>query len=124
MSRAARTLQLFSLYLLVLGPALILVPDRFLPLFGLPAPQEIWVRVVGVTALNIGVYYWYAARCEARAFFHASLYTRGFVFLSFTAFALLGLAPPVLILFGLADLAGALWTAWALRRDARRPGPA
>jgi len=44
---------------------------------------------------------------------------RSSVPLFFLAFVAAGLASPMLILFGVVDLAGALWTALALRRDAR-----
>jgi hypothetical protein len=37
------------------------------------------------------------------------------VLVFFVAFALLGLAPPVLVLFGAVDAAAACWTALALR---------
>ena len=47
------------------------------------------------------------------------MYTRLLVFVAFAAFAVLKLASPVLALFGLADLAGALWTHVALKADAR-----
>jgi hypothetical protein len=42
------------------------------------------------------------------------------VLLFFLAFVLSGLAPTVLILFGLVDLAGASWTAWAMWRAGTR----
>jgi hypothetical protein len=40
------------------------------------------------------------------------------VLLFFIAFVVAGLAPPTLILFGVIDLAGAIWTALALRGEA------
>ena len=39
-------------------------------------------------------------------------------------FALTGLGSPMIILFGLADLAGGIWTYSALRADARWDGTA
>jgi len=42
----------------------------------------------------------------------------GYLLLFFIAFVVAGLAPPVLILFGVIDLAGAAWTALALRGEA------
>ena len=61
-----------------------------------------------------------AARAEWTDFFRWSVYTRGSVILFFVAFVLLGLAPPVLLLFGLVDLLGATWTGLALRSS--QPG--
>lgn len=122
MSRPAFTLKAFSVYLLLLGPGLILAPGFFLSLFGMPVPADVWVRVVGVTVFNIGVYYWHAAKSEAVPFFWASVYARTFVFVSFTTFVLFGLANPVLILFGAADLGGALWTLSAMRSSRKMAG--
>jgi hypothetical protein len=114
MSRAALSLKVFAVYLFVLGLGLALQPERLLGLFGLEA-TEVWIRVVGVLVFNIGAYYWAAAACEARAVFVASVATRALVFGAFVSFVALGLAKPVLVLFGAADLAGGLWTAAALR---------
>jgi hypothetical protein len=118
MSKAAFTIRAFGFYLLALGVVLILVPNLLLALSFMPATTEVWIRVVGVLVFNIGVYYVYAARCEATAFFHASVYTRTFVVGAFAAFWLLGLASPMLVAFGAVDFAGALWTRSALKSGA------
>lgn len=117
MSKPAFTVKAFGLYVIVLGIALVLAPKLLLALVGMPPTTEVWIRVVGVLAFNIGVYYVYAARCEARAFFQASVYTRVLVLVSFATFAGLGLASPILVVFGLADFAGAVWTLLALRAE-------
>lgn len=120
MSESAFSVKAFGIYLLVLGVGLTLVPNVLLAVFGMPQTSEVWIRVVGILAFNIGVYYIYAAKCEAKAFFWASVYTRTLVLVSFAAFAALGLTSPVLILFGAADFTGAIWTHIALR--AEQPG--
>ncbi len=121
MSKAAFTIKAFGIYVLVLSLGLIFAPNLLLAPFGIPATNEVWIRVVGVLAFNIGVYYWFAAAGEAVAVFRASVYTRVFVFVAFVAFAALGLASPMLVLFGVADLAGALWTHLALRSSSLTP---
>lgn len=117
MSKSAFSVKAFGFYLLVLGVGLTLVPNLFLSVFGMPPTAEVWIRVVGLLLFNIGVYYVYAAKCEARAFFQATVYTRTLVLVSFAVFAGLGLASPVLVLFGAADFAGAIWTQLALRAE-------
>jgi hypothetical protein len=117
MSKPAFTLKAFGIYLLVLGVGLTAAPNLMLSLFGMPPTTEVWLRVVGILVFNIGIYYVYAAKCEARAFFQASVYTRCLVMVAFIAFAALGLAPPMLVLFGAADLLGAVWTQLALRAE-------
>lgn len=117
MSKSAFSVKAFGIYLLVLGLGLTVAPNVLLSVFGMPLTTEVWIRVVGVLVFNIGVYYVYAAKCEAKAFFQASVYTRALVLASFATFALLGLASPVLILFGMADFLGGIWTHLALRGE-------
>ena len=117
MSKSAFTVKAFGVYLFVLGVGLALAPNLLLSVFGMPQTAEVWIRVVGILAFNIGIYYWYAAKCEATAFFRASVYTRVFVLVAFIVFAAVGLASPVLVLFGAADFAGAIWTYVTLRAE-------
>ncbi|MCU1759820.1 hypothetical protein NTD84_08815 [Pseudomonas sp. 14P_8.1_Bac3] len=117
MSRAARSLKFFAIYLMLLGVGLMLVPNLILTLFKMAPTPEVWIRVVGVLALNIGIYYWYAALSECRPLFWASVYTRALVLMSFAVFAALQLSEPVLVVFGAVDFCGGLWTLWALRSE-------
>jgi hypothetical protein len=109
-SKVAFTVKMFGYYLTALGVALVLVPNLLLSLFGMPVTTDVWIRVLGVGVFNVGVFYVFAARCEAKPLFRASVYTRSLVFTAFLVFVALGLASPVLILFGVADLAGAVST--------------
>jgi hypothetical protein len=117
MSKSAFTVKAFGVYALLTGLNLMLAPNMLLGMFGIPATNEVWIRVVGVLAFNIGIYYWFAAKCEAKAFFEATVYLRGFVFIAFAAFAALGLVNKALILFGCVEVAGAIWTWSALRKE-------
>jgi hypothetical protein len=115
-SSAAFTVKAFGIYALITGLNLIFAPNMLLNLFGIPATSEVWIRVVGVLAFNIGIYYWYAAKCEAKAFFEATVYVRCFVFIAFALFVTMGLVHKALILFGCVEVVGAIWTWLALRR--------
>ena len=115
MSKPAFSIKVFGIYLSILGVGLTLAPNLLLGLFGIPSTNEVWIRVVGVLLFNIGIYYWFAAKANATAVFRASIYTRCLIFIAFTTFATIGLVSPALILFGAVDLAGALWTYFALR---------
>jgi hypothetical protein len=117
MSRPAVSIFVFGIYLLVLGSTLVLAPVSLTGLFGLDAPQEVWIRVVGVVAGVLGFYYVFTARREAKDFFWATVWGRPVVIIFFTAFVLLDLAEPVLILFGAVDLFGAGWTFATLRAE-------
>lgn len=117
MSKSAFTVKVFGIYALLTGLNLIFAPNMLLGMFGIPSTTEVWIRVAGVLAFNIGVYYWFAAKCEAKAFFEATVYARVFVFVAFAAFVALGLAHKALILFGCVELVGAAWTWLALKKE-------
>lgn len=116
MSPAARSLQAFGLYLCVLGPGLLVAPGPLLAPFGIAAPQEVWVRVVGLLALVLGAYYLVIARHEVVPLMRASVVARFGVLVVFSGLVLLAGAPAALVLFGLVDAAAATWTAVSLRR--------
>ncbi len=117
MSRAARTLSLFGIYLVALGAALIVAPALVLGWFGLPPAEEPWLRIVGMLAAFIGIYYRVAAAAEARPIFLASVALRVGAAAFFLGFYLAALAPAQLLIFGVVDLLGAAWTWSAFKRD-------
>jgi hypothetical protein len=118
MTRSARTVFVFGIYLAVLGIGLLVAPGPVLAPFGLPTPQEVWVRVGGMVIAFLGVYYVLAAKHGLRAFLAWTVATRAGVIVVFAVLVASGQGPAALLLFGVVDLAGALWTWAALRRDA------
>lgn len=119
MSRAARSLFAFGIYLEGLAIVLIIWPNALLRVFGVPPTHEVWIRMLGVLALNIGVYYLVAARDEFRPIIRASVPIRVGVMGFIVVFVLTNVADTAVLVFGAADLIGAAWTFAALRADAR-----
>jgi hypothetical protein len=119
MSKSAVSAKVFAVYLFFAGALLVTAPNLLLSILQIPPTSEVWIRVVGLVAFMIGVYAWVAASHEFKPFLVASVYTRFVVFVAFTAFVVMGLASPMVMLFGAADLVGGIWTYWALRADAR-----
>ncbi len=115
MSKSARSVFVFGLYLVVLGIVLVVAPNLLLGMVSLPSTTEVWLRVVGMLVLFLAFYYIQAARKGMTDFFQWTVYLRSTVIVFFVIFVLLGLAGPPLILFGALDLLGAIWTALALR---------
>jgi hypothetical membrane protein len=114
--------KVFAVYLFILGPVLILAPNLLLAIFRIAPTSEVWIRVVGLLAFNIGVYLWVLA--NHRPFLEASVYTRVLVCTVFFIFAITRVADPMIALFGVIDLCGALWTWFALKADVRAAGSA
>jgi hypothetical protein len=119
MSKVARGLFAFALYLFALGIFLLVAPNRFLSIFGVPKTHEVWIRLAGVLILYVATYYVQAARYELAPIFWASLPVRFALVVFFIAFVALDYVKPIAILFGVADTLGALWTLVALRSEAQ-----
>lgn len=117
MKKSSTSILVFGLYLVGMGLGLVVMPNFVLGTFGLPATDEVWVRVVGVLALVLAYYYTSAARADLKTFAQWTVPARIGVFVAFTAFVVMGFVGPVMILLGSVDLLGALWTGWALRAE-------
>lgn len=116
MTAAARSIQVWSVYVLIVGTALAVVPNLVLSSLGVAETDEVWIRVLGVVVVLLALYYWDAARYETRNLFVASVLGRGFVVASLVVLWLTG-APWQILLFAAVDAAGALWTFAMLRTD-------
>ena len=116
MSPASKSIYFFGFYLLILGISLTVFPNDLLGMFQLGETNEIWIRVVGIVVFNIGLYYVFMAPSNHALFMTLSVYTRLAILVWFIVFVLIDWAPPQLILFGLVDAGGALWTYLALKK--------
>ena len=116
MTPAARSVNVFGTYLLLLGALLLVAPNPMLELFRLPPTTEVWIRVVGMLSAILGIYYRVAATANLTPFFLATVLVRTSVPLFFLGFILAGWAGWPLMLFGIIDAAGAAWTWVALHQ--------
>ncbi len=119
MSKSATSVFVFAIYIFLLGPVLLLIPEIFLKLISFPEADGLWIRVCGMLLIILGAYYLQAARNELTAFFTVCAYGRISVLGFLIAFVLLGYAPPLLILFGTVDASAGIWTLLSLRADRR-----
>lgn len=111
----AKSLQVYGVYVFVfLGLPFLLVPGLILPLVGIPAPTDVWIRVLAMTILFLGFYYYEVGTHQVTQFYKWSVYVRLLVPVFFVSFVLLGWAPPVLIAFCIPDVIFALWTRYAM----------
>jgi len=124
MSPAARSLQVFAVYLILLAAVLLLAPNALLQGFGLPATSEVWVRVVGMLLAFLAVYYWIAAVTDDLPILRATVLCRLTVPVFFVLFVSAGWSPWPLVIFGVIDAVFAGWTWWALGQGAARVRPA
>jgi hypothetical protein len=117
MSKAAISLFVIGIFFILTGIGFLVVPNFVLSILAIPPTNEVWIRIVGMLVLFIGYYYVVAARKELKEFFNATISVRLVCFLCFLVLVLTKTAYPILIIFGIIDLTGAIWTTWALRRS-------
>lgn len=118
MSNATKSVLVFGIYIVAVGLTLIFIPNVLLGLFGFAAATEVWIRVFGVLAGILGLYFIQAARERNLGFYRMTVWGRVIFTLSLIVLGLLTPSYRALILFGMVDLLGALWTGLALRQEA------
>jgi hypothetical protein len=117
MNSAAKSVYYFGFYLLLLSVVLTVSPNFLLSTFQLPETNEVWIRVVGVLVFNIGILYIVMAQTNHTLFLTVTVYLRASILLWFIVFVLIGWVSPMLIMFGVADALGALWTYLELKKQ-------
>jgi len=119
MSRAAMSIFIFGIYVIILGIIFLFVPEIMFLMLAYPTPPDIVSRIIGMVFLFLAYLYIRAALDEEgmTKFFMWTVHTRALVIIFFSIFAALQLVNPLIIMFGVVDIAGALWTFWALRKD-------
>ena len=100
----------FGIYLIFVGAGFLLLPNLLLPMFKFPKTEEPWIRVVGVLVLIIALFYLVAADYNLTVIYWTTIFGRTFVLLSFAGLVLAKKAKPMLLMFGVVDALGALWT--------------
>ena len=117
MSQSAKSVFVFGVYLTVIGFILLVVPNLLLTTFGMPTTTEVWIRLSGILLMALSVYYIVAAKQNIPVIFKVTACIRSTIIFFFTAFVLLGMVKPVLILFAVVDFAGAAWTYLAMKKE-------
>ncbi len=115
MSKAAVSIFAFGCYIFLNAITLIATPNLLLSVLGLEQTGQAWLRVFGVVLVILAFYYVQAARQEITAFFEWTVWGRPLLPVGLVVLTALGLVPPILLVFGVIDLAGVAWTAAALR---------
>ena len=115
MSRAALSAFVWGVYLIIAGLGLLLMPNFVLPLLGFATTAEGWVRVLGLLASILGMYYIFSARWNIVPFFQLTVAGRLAFMAGCIGLVISGLMSLSLLIFGVLDTIGAIWTWLSLR---------
>ncbi|MBB5823872.1 hypothetical protein [Micromonospora carbonacea] len=131
-SSAGWTIAVFGVLALLMGALGLLWPEAQLRMLGFEVPQSrsagdytgTFLTASAMASFNMGVYYLLATATEWRAFYRFTVVFRLVTFAVFTIVVLADVAPDRFFGVALWEGLGAVATAVALRRDARRAAPA
>jgi hypothetical protein len=104
-------------YMIGMGLSFLFIPNLFLSLVGLPETDEIWIRILGLLALVLNMYYYNAIRHNTVTFARASMWGR-LIFCAGIAVLAVLFSLPIIIAFAAFEAGLALWTMWTLRQAA------
>ena len=110
MDSSTVSILVFGIYLIFVGAGFLFIPNIMLPLFKFPRTEEPWIRVMAILVLIIALFYLVAACYTLSVIYWTTVFGRFFVFLSFAALVLAKKARPMLLVFGVIDALGAVWT--------------
>ena len=114
MNPADISLFVFGIYVIIVGAGFVAMPNSVLTLLKLPETKEPWLRILGGLVVIIGVYDLFVGLYSLRAFEWITVWVR-FGFLLFVLLlTVLKQTKPQVILFGVVDAIGAVWTLLAL----------
>ena len=119
MSRAALSILIFGIYLIFMGITFLFFPEIMFTILDYPTDPDIASRVLGMIFFVLAYYYIRASFDEEgmAKFFMWTVHTRAIVIVFLIVFVVLDLVSALIIVFGAIDLAAAIWTFWALRKD-------
>lgn len=119
MSRAALSLFIFGLYLIIIAIIFLFVPEILFSIVMVPTDPDIMSRLFGMIVIFLAYYFIRAALDEEglTKFFMWTVHTRVTVIIFQIVFVVLQLVSFIILFFGAIDLAAAIWTFWALRKD-------
>jgi hypothetical protein len=108
-----KSILVFGIYLIVTGATLLFTPNLLLKILGLHETNEIWIRIAGCLAMNIGIFNVLAARFRVKQFYNWMFIARGLFIAEILSFVVLGQVPNIFLIFAATDLLGIAWTYFA-----------
>lgn len=104
------SMKVFGIYLCGLGLTLALIPNVVLPIVGFSPVDDSWIRIMGFSFFHISWIYYLAIKEQWISFYNLTALARLTIFGFMIILVIANNAPWQLIIFGIIDLAGALWT--------------
>ena len=122
MSKSAISVLIFGIYLAINGLLLLFVPNLLLTSLRIEPASEVWIRLSGILLMAIAVYYFLGAKYEIIVVLKATAFIGFTIIIFFTAFVLLELVSPNIIIISAIDFIGGAWTYAMLKKEGHFKG--
>ena len=110
MNASDLSIFIFGIYVALAGIVFIIKPNVILALLKITPIKDPWIRVMGVILVDLAIIMLFMAINGVTLFYWATVYSRSWVVVGFTALVISKKAPVQFLGFGLLDAGGALWT--------------
>lgn len=117
MSKSAKSVFIYGVYLAINGLLLLSVPNVLLNSLRIEPTTEVWIRLAGILLMAVSVYYFIAAKQELAVIMKATAFIRFSIIFFFAAFVLLDLVSPGIMVIAAIDFLGGAWTFWMLKKE-------
>ena len=117
MSKSAKSVLIYGVYLTINGLLLLLAPNVLLNSLNIEPTTEVWIRLAGILLMAISIYYYIAAGQELTVIMKATAFIRFSIIFFFTAFVLLEMVSWRIIIISVIDFLGGAWTFLMLKKE-------
>ncbi|MEQ9231433.1 MAG: hypothetical protein RIF46_12190 [Cyclobacteriaceae bacterium] len=117
MTKAARTVWVFGIYLMLEGVFLMMAPASMLHAIGIPDPNSVWRIVLGFVVAVLGYYYIRNGKENLRPFFTFTVQIRLLQLGFFVWLYFFERGTMALVLFSVVEAIAGVWTWHALKKS-------
>ncbi len=117
MTKSAKTIWVFGIYLFVEGIFLMVAPSWILSSIGLPEPDSVWRIILGFAVAILGYYYIRNAKENLLPFFGFTVQVRIVQFVFFVFLYVFERGTLALLIFSFVEFAAGMWTWRALKKN-------
>jgi len=119
MTKSGKSVFYFGIYVILMGVLVCLVPAELISILKLPEIPTAWAIFMGLLVIVIGCYDIIGGRNNLKPLIKGSIYLRLFFFTGVLVLFISGQMPKEIILLGVIDLVGAVWTIFSLKAETK-----
>jgi hypothetical protein len=117
MKKSAISVFVWGVYIIAVGICFLILPRLLLELMGRVTADYMMARFFGMLMVFYGYFYIRAALSANTGYFVWTIHTRMLAIVFLTMICIVDKTSPLIVAFGGIDIAGAVWTWMAMRKE-------